>query len=139
MANLSITQSDVYVVENKQAITVKGGETVASRRAAYMRIDGTSGQAVLGNATTSGEVGNVRGLALTSEKYLGDTVSLLQHGILRLGDALSAINYGDPVYLSDTDGILDTAAGTVSTIVGYVWPIFETDGTVSKVLYVDLR
>ena len=54
---------------------------------------------------------------------LTGTIALLKSAaILDLGEALAALAYGAPVYLSDTDATLGTTAGTVSIVVGHVTP-----------------
>jgi len=45
------------------------------------------------------------------------------------GFAVSGLAYDDPVYLSDTAGAFDTAAGTVSVIAGRVAPMSDKDLT----------
>jgi hypothetical protein len=119
-------------------ITVKSGEDISARRGKYLRVDGTTGKAMLGKATDATEVGTLRGIALSNQKQVGDSVTLLRHGLIDLGNALDAMDYGALIYLSDTDGTLADAAGTVTTaIVGYVWPVFEHDGTVKKLAYIN--
>jgi hypothetical protein len=53
-----------------------------------------------------------------------------------VGDALSGIAYGVSVSLSDTDGTLADAAGTVSTVVGKVVPGWA--GSAKKLLRLSL-
>ncbi len=133
-----ITLEYFKVEENWNEITVKSGETIASRAGKYLRVDATTGKAMLGNATTADEVGTLRGIALTSERYVGDSVSLLRNGLCDFGDGLDGMDFGDPIFVSDTDGTFADAAGTVTTaIVGYVWPVFEADGTVKKLAMID--
>lgn len=135
----AITLEYFKVVEKYQEVTLKGGETVSSRAGKYMRVDATTGKAVLGNATSATEVGTIRGLAETDQAYLGDSVTLLQHGLCDFGDALDGMDYGALIYLSDVDGTLADAAGTVTTaIVGYVQPKFEADGTAKKLAYINM-
>lgn len=134
----ALTLEYFYVVENWDQITVKSGETISDRKGKYLRVDGTTAKAMLGNATSSGEVGTLRGLALTDQRYVGDSVTLLRNGLVDFGNALDAMDYGALIYVSDTDGTLADAAGTVtSAIVGYVWPVFEHDGTVKKLAMID--
>lgn len=59
-------------------------------------------------------------------------VSVLRRGKVA-GFDVSGMAYGALVYLSDTAGKLDTAAGTVSVVVGKVVPMSDSDLT--KVLY----
>lgn len=133
-----LTLEYLRVVENWNSITLKGGETVTDRAGKYMRVDSSTGKAVLGNASSATEVGTLRGIALTDEKYLGDSVTLLRNGLVDMGNALDGMDYGEAIYLSDTDGTFADAAGTVTTaIVGYVWPVFEHDGTVKKLAMID--
>ena len=56
------------------------------------------------------------------------------------GFDLSAMNYDAPVYLSDIDKKLDTAAGTVSTVVGRVeaGPGTTLGTAADKLLRIDL-
>lgn len=134
----TLTLEYFRVVENWNSITLKGGETVSDRAGKYMRVDSSTGKAVLGNATSATEVGTLRGIALTDQKYVGDSVTLLRNGLVDMGNALDGMDYGEAIYLSDTDGIFADAAGTVTTaIVGYVWPVFEHDGTVKKLAMID--
>jgi hypothetical protein len=50
---------------------------------------------------------------------IDQAASFLKRGFCA-GLDVSAMNIGDKLYLSDTAGALDTAAGTVSLVVGYV-------------------
>lgn len=127
------------VAEYAGSITVKGGETVSSRPGKYLRIDATTGKAMLGNATAAGEVGGLHGVAMTSERYVGDSVTLLRHGLMDWGDALDGMDFGASIFVSDTDGTFADAAGTVSTVAGRVYPVFEADGTVKRLALIDLR
>jgi hypothetical protein len=136
----TLTLEYVQLVHNYEtsSLTVKSGETVSDRRGKYLRVDATTGKAMLGNATTATEVGTLRGVALSTQTHVGDSVTLLRHGLMDWGDALDDMDFGDPIYLSDTDGTFADAAGTVTTaICGYVWPVFEHDGTVKKLAYIN--
>lgn len=126
------------VAEYPGSVTVKSGEDVSDRRGKYMRVDTSTGKAVLGNASSAGEVGTLRGIALSTQKHVGDSVTLLRHGLCDFGDGLDGMDYGEEIRLSDTDGTFADAAGTVTTaVVGYVWPVFEHDGTVKKLAYIN--
>ena len=57
--------------------------------------------------------------------------------VLDVGDALSGIAYGVSVFLSDTDGTLADAAGTVSTVVGKV--VAGWAGSAKKLLRLTLN
>lgn len=119
-------------------ITVKSGESIADRRGTYLRVDPTTAKAMLGNAQTADEVGTLRGIALSNQKHVGDSVTLLRHGLCDWGDALDGMDVGAPIFVSNTDGTLADAAGTVTTaIVGYVWPVWEHDRVVKKLAYIN--
>jgi len=87
----------------------------------YARLDPTSGNLTKGNATTAAEVGTGGGIVITRQ---ANTITIVKKGIIWLGDALASLNFGDTVYLSNTDGTLADAAGTVSKAVGTVVPLY---------------
>lgn len=91
----------------------------------------TAGQAVILDATTgtlaqaaaaaAGTAG-VIGIALESGQ-IGDTITFLTQGIIDLGlDVLTTLSFGAAVYAANAGGALDSAAGTVSVVVGRVYP-----------------
>ncbi len=95
----------------------------------------TDGQVTPANATTTTE-NNFQGFAVIKAERVGRSVTVVRGGLIDVGDALDAMAFGAPVYLSDTDGQLDTAAGTTTVIVGRVHPIWS--GTVAnKILKVE--
>lgn len=134
-----VTLEYFKVVEQWEGnITVKAGESITDRRGKYCRVDTTTGKAMLGNASSASEVGTLRGVALSDQKHSADSVTLLRHGLCDFGNGLDGMDYGEAIYLSDTDGTFADAAGTVTTaIVGYVWPVFQPDGTVKKLAYIN--
>lgn len=137
----NIVLADFKVVKNWQEMKVKSGEDVSTdRQGKYMRIDATTGKAMLGNASSSGEVANLRGIAMSNQAYVGDPVTLLRYGVIDVGTIteLTALDFGAPVYLSDTDGLFRDAAGTVSTVIGRVWPLWDGDA-VKRGIMIDLR
>jgi hypothetical protein len=121
--------------------TVSGEDIPTGRKGKYLRIDGTTGAAVYGNGSSAGEVGNLRGLALSKQHYVGDPVSLLRHGYVDIGNELDSLDYGAAVYIDDDDGALATTSGDSATqsVAGRVAPIAQHDGTLKKVLLLDLR
>lgn len=137
MATISITASDVSFSEsgseNSERLTKPAAEAITAGQ--YVREDST-GQWVLGNATSAGEVGTgKKGIALESVA-VGETLTVLVRGILDLGDVFGSQGIDDVIYLDDTDGTLADAAGTVTKVVGYITGIFIST-TVRKVLFVD--
>lgn len=105
----------------------------------YARMNTTTGKLELGNATTATEVGVIGGLVTDDTYAVGATAHIVYEGLLDVGDALTSLTFGDTVYLSDTDGQLGDAAGTVTTaIVGTVVPAygaFTSSTTADKLLY----
>lgn len=87
------------------------------------QFDGTSGKVVLGTASrVDGVIVNLEGPA-----------TLLRKGLVDLGGALAAVDFGARIY-AGADGAMDTA-GTV--VVGQVVPAYR-DVAPSKLLRVDL-
>lgn len=84
----------------------------------WVRIDPSTGKIALGNATTEAEAAQ-GGIALHAAAA-GEAVTVLRQGLVDIGDAMSSMNYGALVYLSDTDGTLADATGTTTKVVGEV-------------------
>lgn len=85
-----------------------------------MRFD-TSGNVTPANGTTSTEA-NFQGIGTIESDRVGKAITVVRDGLLDVGEILAGMAYGAAVYLSDTDGLLADAAGTVSVIVGRVEP-----------------
>lgn len=131
MADLTIAAArPVQVIEQ---FTGPAAEAITSGQ--YVRYNVTTGKVELGKGTTAAEA-RKGGIAVQSAAA-GETVTAVRKGDLDVGNALSALTYDDDVYLSDTDGILADAAGTVSLIVGTVVPAWGAT-TADKLLRVDL-
>jgi hypothetical protein len=131
MAALTITANKVVPVLKNKYMTAPSGEAFV--RGQYVRLDVTTGRWVLGNSSAAGEVG-FGGIAL-SDGPVGMAVTVMLDGVLDVGDALSALNFGASVFLNDADGVLGDAAGTVPTVVGKVVPGHAAT-TPDKLLYV---
>lgn len=133
MTVITVTAARVHPVLIIEQETKPAVEAITAGQ--YVRLD-TAGKWALGNGTTTGEVGAGGGIALKSVAA-GEALTALRRGIVDIGDGFTALAFGASVYLSDTDGALDTAAGTVSKVVGYVdsaWAAASAD----KLLHVDL-
>jgi len=129
MANLTIAAADVREHQH----TAPAGEAITAGQ--YIRFS-TTGKFELGKATTAGEVGD--GFIAEKSVAIGETVTGLKNPcLLDVGDALSGIAYGASVYLSDTDGTLADAAGTVPFIVGTV--VSGWAGSAKKLLRLDFK
>jgi hypothetical protein len=104
-------------------------ETIAAGQPVYVN---SAGRAALADASAAGTA-RVIGIALNAAG-VGQAVSVLNRGHLE-GFTLSGMAYDAAAYLSDTTGALDTVNGTVTVIVGRVWPL--SDKALTKVLYID--
>jgi hypothetical protein len=95
----------------------------------------TDGTVTPANGTTSTEA-NFQGIATVKSTRIGQAITVVREGLLDVGDALDALAFGAPVYLSDADGTLADAAGTVPTVVGRVVPGWGNGATADKLLKV---
>jgi hypothetical protein len=104
----------------------------------------TAGQGVFVNsagkfALASGATVGARGFfgVATRTCAAGEACTALRRGIMDGWD-LSALAHDAPVFVSNTDGALDSAAGTLSIQIGRVLPVWgEALGSVSRVLWVE--
>lgn len=132
MAELTITKCDqVQVV---QQFTGPAVETIAEGQ--RCRFDATTGKIALGNGTTAAEV-KAGGIA-TRAAAAGETLTIINQGIVDVGEALAALSFGDDIYVSDTDGGFSTEVGdsTVDVIVGQVIPGWDNT-TADKLLWLN--
>lgn len=134
MANLTVAPAGVHAVALYEQMP-DGPAAEAINAGQPVRLDTTSGYYTLANGTVAGEA-RVVGVAINTVPA-GQAVSVLRKGLIELGGALAAIALDAPIYLSNTDGTLADSAGTVSTVVGRVYPGFGSV-TADKLLYVDL-
>ncbi len=118
MADLTITLC--RAVQVIQQFTGPAVEAIAKGQ--RCRFDATTGQIALGNGTTAAEV-KAGGIA-SHAAAVGETVTIINQGIVDVGEALAALSFGADIYVSDTDGTFSTAVGdsTVDVIVGQVIP-----------------
>lgn len=130
-----VTANRVEIVESIRQMTLPAAEAITA--GAPVRLDTSTGKFTNANGTTAPEA-RIWGIA-TRTVVAGEPLTAIRNGVLD-GFDLSGMNYDAAVYVSDTDGRLDTAAGTVSTVVGRVIPATSTTlGTAyDKVLSVEL-
>lgn len=132
MADLVITKADqVQVV---QQFTGPAVEAITEGK--RCRFDASTGKIALGNGTTADEV-KAGGIAVNAAAA-GQAVTIINQGIVDVGDALDALDYGADIYVSDTDGTFSTAVGdsTVDVIVGQVIPGWDNT-TADKLLWLN--
>lgn len=96
-----------------------------------------TGKAAHSDANGAGVIASCWGIA-TASVAAGQCVTLIRCGIMDGWD-LSNLNFGDPVYVSDTVGRLGETAGTAAIIVGTVIPANgqPLGSTADKVLLVE--
>lgn len=122
MANLTISEITKVVT----VLQFTGPAVEAITKGQRCRFDATTGKVALGNGTNAAE-GKRGGIALGSAA-IGEAVTILNQGLVDVGDALDGLNYGAEVYVSDTDGAFADGAGTVSIIAGQVVPGWGSTG-----------
>jgi hypothetical protein len=136
MTNLAITAADVRIVRIVEMLP-DGPANEALNAGEPVRLDTTTGKYTPANGTAAGEA-RVVGIAVNTAYVANETISVMRKGILDIGDAMDALAYDLPIYMSDTDGTLaDDASSTVDVVVGRVvagWA--DTAG--DKLLLVDL-
>ena len=115
------TADRVRVVESIQQLTLVAAEAIVAGNA--VRIDTTTGKFTKANGSGAGEA-RIYGIA-TKTVPAGMPCTAIRRGILG-GWVLDALAYDASIFLSDTDGAIDTAAGTVSTLLGRVVPLQQT-------------
>lgn len=83
----------------------------------------TDGTVTPANGTDSTE-SNFCGFATVESDRIGQAITVVRNGLLDIGNALSGVAFGAPIYISDTDGTLSDSAGdsTVDVIIGRVVP-----------------
>lgn len=133
MANLTISTFTPIEILDQESLY--SAETFVAGK--YVRIN-TAGKVVLGNASSASE--SLRGgLAAVEVTTAGEPVTVFKEGYADVGEALAALNIGDPIYLSDTDGTLATTAGTVVRMIGSVVAGWASGATADKLLYFNFK
>lgn len=132
MTAIALTAAQIATPhENRTEIyTLIAAEAVTVGQAIYTN---ANGKAALADASAAGTLVDV-GIALNNAGA-GQAVSVLYRGFVA-GYTVGAMAYGAAVYVSDTAGGLDTAAGTVSKQIGKIRPR-EQNGAPVPMLYVD--
>lgn len=123
MTDLVIT--DVHIVTSIDQFDAPSNEVFGFEAVRYAS-DGTVTPA---NGTDTTE-NNFQGISTVESTRIGQAITVLRDGIVDVGNALSAMAIGDPIYISDTDGTFATTAGSASMIAGRVvaaWGNTATD------------
>lgn len=134
MTDLVITAvSPVRVVKQ---YTGPAHEAVAVGNAGYLVA--ASGKLGKADANGSAPVNEPEGVFIKAALQQNDTVTIVMEGWLDVGNALSALDYGALVFLSNTAGALADADEGAGIIIGEVWPAWGNT-TADKLLYVNPR
>ena len=131
MSAITVTAAQVAVLypSKSEIYSLEAAEAITKGQAVYVN---SNGKAALADASAAGTL-ITAGIALDSVGA-GQALSVLKAGFVA-GATLTGLAYGDPVYVSDTAGGLDTAAGTVSKVIGRVAPVNQA-GNIQKALYI---
>jgi len=122
------TAGGTPVSQNRIVLTATAGATVADGECVYF--DETDNEWKLTDASVTGTADN---LQLGIAQGAGTNGAAIVGGVLLLGrdDGQAGFAAGDPVFLSDTAGLLQNTAGTVSVQVGTAISATEIDFTPS--------
>lgn len=122
MADIALkTANRIEVVESLEQHTSVAAEAVTA--GAPVRIDTTTGRFTNANGSAADEA-RAYGIA-TKTVAAGQSLTAIRRGVLGGFDFDSGPTAFDAaIYLSDTDGRIADAAGTVSVVVGRVLPVF---------------
>jgi hypothetical protein len=134
MTAISVTAAQVAPVDPEKATIRNYIAKVALTKGVPVFIDGTTGKIDIADGNGSGTK-QFRGITLDAGGA-GAGIRVIEEGDV-YGFDLSGLNYDALVYVSDTAGSLDTAAGTVTVNVGRVAPM--SDASLTKVLRVATR
>ena len=149
MANLALVTAGKLnpvsgVANGHEQYTFEAEEQISVGQ--VFRISTTTGKATKANGTTLAESGQAAGPVRNSQLYIaidqarqaGNAVTGMKKGLVD-GFNLDAQAYGAQIFVSDTDGALGDAAGTVSVAAGRVVPapLSGTPSVQDKLLYID--
>lgn len=135
MADLAITAANISVIkpEDAEIVQVIVAETVTAGQPLFFD---SNGKGQLADANAAGEQ---QARCLTLEGGVANqSLSCLKQGFVE-GFTLTDQSFDDPIFLSDSVGVLADAAGTLEVPVGLVAPIAKDSATISKILYLRFR
>lgn len=133
MTDLTITTcTPVKIIEQ---FTGPAHEAMEAGNAVYLVA--ASGKFGLADENGSAPVNEPEGVSIKTALQQNDTVTIVKKGYLDIGNVLTALAYGAPVYLSATAGKLADADPGNAIVIGEVWPAFGNT-TADKLLRVDL-
>jgi hypothetical protein len=132
MAAITRTATQIRMMDPPRSIVINS--VAAEAIVAGDPVAPAAGGCQQADANAAGMRQQVIGIALNAAST-GQAVAILNKGPLA-GNDLSAVTVGDPVFVSDTQGGLDTATSATKNIkVGRC--LVTSDKTLTKYLYVD--
>lgn len=133
MAEITATASRIRPTRADIAEIYSGiaAEAITAGMPVYMNSDGKWAVSDANDAADD----QCHGIAITSAAS-GGSFDYIVRGTIE-GYTLTSVGYGSLVYVSNTVGSLDTAAGSTTIAVGKGIPTGET-GNIQKLLYVDI-
>jgi len=138
MADITLSAADVLAVKTVKTveqISLIAGEAINGGQPVYLNT--TTGRVYRARGNAAGTAGAIGLCGRTVAT--GEACTIIQQGLVDLGAALNAVNYGTVVYLSDTaTGVFGDAAGTVSVVIGRVVPAHALGNTAERLLRVNL-
>lgn len=132
----TIAGAEVAPVQIIEQFTAPAGEVISP--GTVVRLDAATGKFVAAAGTVAASSMGVVGVAMGSANAANITITAMRKGIMDLGTALSPVNYGQTIYLSNTLGVMGTAAGSVSVTVGNVVSNFAAGTAPDRLLHVNL-
>lgn len=143
MAVITFDRFEVVHVYEGGQIETQTAASIPNRKGKAVMVTPSTGRVEPVNSTdvTAG-VPIIIGLCATNTQTTlpVESVTILTHALLDVGQtALAGLNFGAPVFLSDTDYLLDTVQGLNRVIVGNVIPVFRDELGTDKLLLIDTR
>lgn len=136
MATLPVSGSAVAPVQIIEQFTAPAGEAITAGQ--VVRYNGDNGKFMLAGGTTAAGVAGPRYVAIHTANVANIAITAVAKGLIDLGgSALDGIAFGGTVFVGNAAGALDSAAGSVSVVAGYVVPGFAAGTAADRLLRVN--
>lgn len=133
---LTIAGSVVAPVQIIEQFTAPAGEAITAGQ--VVRYDPDNGKFMLAGGTTAVGVAGPKYIAIHTANVANIAITGVSKGLIDLGgSALDGVAFGGTVFVDNTAGGLGTAAGSVSTVAGYVVPGFAAGTAADRLLRVN--
>lgn len=136
MTAIAVTAAQVAAVypDKSEIYTFIAGATITQGQLVCITI--ATGKLDVADANGAGNLTQLRGVALNGGAA-GQAINVLKRGFV-YGFTVSGVAYDAVLYLSDTVGQLDDAAGSMTVQAGRVLPLPDSP-TLTKAVYFDVR